>query len=181
MNSHDQALARAQWQPALFAERPSRLELLKLKATWPLTPLTIRVHRNHAFEHLATVAEIWFAWWGKAAQFLYSDYDDSLSFTFDDTEKADLELLWLDMSRFAGRFDSAELVQWLGGRLAALRARTSAPIIVAAVALTDDQLAALQKAAKEIPACAWPIFVRCKPSWASKCSTSAPPNSAARD
>jgi FkbH-like protein len=151
MNSNENALSRAQWQPALFAERPSRLELLKLKATWPLTSLTIRVHRNHAFEHLATVAETWFAWWGKAAKFLYSDYDDSLSFAFDDAEKADLEVLWLDMSRFAGRFDPAELVHWLSGRLVALRARTSVPIIMAAVELTDEQFAAMQKAAKEIP------------------------------
>ena len=77
MNSNEQALSRAQWQPVLFAERPSRLELLKLKANWPLTPLTIRVHRNHAFEHLAAVSEPWFAWWGKAVSFQYIRTNDS--------------------------------------------------------------------------------------------------------
>ena len=110
MNSHDQTLARAQWQPVLFAERPSRLELLKLRATWPLSPLTIRVHRNHAFEHIAVVSEPWFAWWGKAAKFLHSDYDDSLSFAFDNAEPAQLELVWLDASRYTERFDSTGLV-----------------------------------------------------------------------
>ena len=151
MNSNEQALARAQWQTALFAERPSRLELLKLKASWPLTPLTVRVHRNHAFEHLAAVAEPWFAWWGNSVNFLYSDYDDSLSFAFDDKEPVQLELLWLDLSRYAGRFDLTGFIEWLKGRLAALRARTSSPIILAALDATDDQHTALQKSVRELP------------------------------
>lgn len=37
------ALIRARREPVLFAERPSRLELLKLKAPWALTPLLMLV------------------------------------------------------------------------------------------------------------------------------------------
>ena len=85
------AMARAQWEPVLFAERPSRLELLKLKAHWALTPLLIRVHRNHSFEHVAATSAPGFAWWGCEAGFLYSDYDDSLSFAFDDLRPVQLD------------------------------------------------------------------------------------------
>ena len=151
MDTTHQALARAQWQTILFAERPSRVELLKLKSAWPLSTLTIRVHRNHAFEHVAAVTEPWFAWWGKSVSFVYSDYDDSLSFAFEDGAKVQLELLWLDLSRYSGRFESAALVEWLKGRLTALRAHTSAPIILVPTDATDDQQAALQKAGRDLP------------------------------
>ncbi len=91
MHPAEIALIRAQWEPALFAEKPARLELLKLQAPWPVTPVTIRVHRNHSFEHVAAASGAWFAWWGRAAGFLYSDYDDSLSFAFDDAQPAQLD------------------------------------------------------------------------------------------
>ncbi|MFO1487499.1 MAG: HAD-IIIC family phosphatase [Verrucomicrobiota bacterium] len=155
MNSNEHALARAQWQPVLFAERPSRLELLKLKPGWPLASCNIRVHRNHASEHMAAAAEAWFNWAGRTAKFLHSDYDDSLSFAFDDQEKAQLEIVWLDLGRYAGRFDSSALVDWLKSRLIALRARTNAPILLVALDASDEQHNALQKASKELPGVRW--------------------------
>ena len=151
MNSTEQVLTRAQWQPVLFAERPGRLELLKLRATWPLSPLTIRVHRNHAFENIAVLAEPWFAWWDKAPQFFYSDYDDSLSFAFDDSASVQLELVWLDAKRYQNRFDSTALVKWLNGRLTALRARTKSPIIVAILDWPEEQHSSLEKIIREMP------------------------------
>ncbi len=73
----DGTLLRFQWQEVLFAEHPRRLELLKLQAPWPLTPLRLRVHRNHAFEP-AAAARSW------DAQFA-SDVPDSGGATFGDT------------------------------------------------------------------------------------------------
>jgi FkbH-like protein len=137
MHPAEIALIRAQWETVLFAERPARLELLKLQAPWPVTPVTIRVHRNHSFEHVAAASGAWFAWWGRATGFLYSDYDDSLSFAFDNAQSAQLELIWLDLKRYQGRFESADLADWISGRVTTLRARVSTPIVLAAVG--DDE------------------------------------------
>jgi len=133
----DSALTRAHWAPVLYADRPSRLELLKLKPSGAFAPVTIRVHRNHSFEHIAAATPPWFACWGREPKFLYSDYDDSLSLAFEDAERADLELIWLDLQRYAGRFEAAELPEWLAGRFAALRARSDAPIVLAAIGVDD--------------------------------------------
>lgn len=145
MSFAEATMVRAQWQPILFGEQPKRLELLKLKPDWPLTPVRIRVHRNHSFEHIASAVAPWFAWWGHEAQFLYSDYDDSLSFAFHDQEDASLELIWIDLQRYESRFDPAGLKDWLCQRLLALRARTEAPIIIAATGEPDGWQQALVK------------------------------------
>jgi FkbH-like protein len=145
------ALFRAQWEPVLFAERPSRLELLKLKAPWALTPLLIRVHRNHSFEHVAAASAPGFAWWGCEAGFLYSDYDDSLSFAFADDKRVQLELLWLDLQRYQGRFGSVELGSWLEGRLTALRAHVSTPIVLATVGEDEELHMRLRQIARGLP------------------------------
>jgi FkbH-like protein len=144
----ESTLVLAQWAPVLFAERPSRLELLKLKSSEPLALVTIRVHRNHSFEHIAAATGPWFAWWGREPQFLYSDYDDSLSFAFDDEARPDLELIWLDLQRYEDRFETTALVEWLSGRCTALRARTSAPIILATTNLDESVHAQIVAATK---------------------------------
>ncbi len=147
------ALARAEWQPVLFAERPSRFELGKLKPNWPANPLTIRVHRNHSFEHVADAANAWFAWQGLKPEFQYSDYDDSLSFaSVSERDAGSMELI---SDRFClhytAKFAGLELVNWLENRLTALRALSKAPILVGALGIDDtlqDQLAAI---ARELP------------------------------
>ena len=151
MHPAEIALIRAQWEPVLFAERPARLELLKLQATWPMTPMIIRVHRNHSFEHVAAAGGSWFAWWGRSVGFLYSDYDDSLSFGFDDTQPAQMELIWLDLKRYQNRFESADLVDWISGRVAVLRARVSTPIVLAAVGGDEPLHERLSKAVRGVP------------------------------
>jgi FkbH-like protein len=135
----ESVVPKAEWERVLFAEQPTRTQLLRLKPVWPLVPLKVRVHRNHAFEHVASVVGPWFAWWQREPSFIYSDYDDSLAFAFDQTERVDLELLWVDLDRYGDRFASRDIQEWLGSRFTALRARTEAPIVVA-LAGTDQQL-----------------------------------------
>lgn len=125
------AMIRATWQACLFSEKPNRLELSKLKASWPLSDINIRIHRNHSFELVASATHAWFGWWGQSPIFRYSDYDDSLSFDLDSGDNVDVEVLWIDLSRYLGRFhDDAELIEWLENRLRALRFKTDAPILL---------------------------------------------------
>ncbi len=122
-------LRRARWQPALFAAEPRRLELLKLHPEWACTPFRLRVHRNQAFELVAAVLEPFLAFAGRRAEIAYGDYDDSLAFP--SSGRPDVELVWLDFTRYRERLDPAELVAWLAGRVRALRERSDAPILVA--------------------------------------------------
>lgn len=122
----DKALAKCAWQPALFAELPTRHELVALNPDWPLQPLRLRIHRNHAFEHLASVAEKWLNWWGKSLELSVGDYDDSLSFSSTKDNHTDLELIWLDLKRYP----SDQVADWLVDRVGALRALSDRPILV---------------------------------------------------
>jgi len=127
----ENAMCRATWQETLFSEIPNRLELSKLKATWPLTDITIRIHRNHSFEHVASATHAWFAWWERRPTFIYSDYDDSLYFDLDASDNVEVEIIWLDLTRYTERFaDNSELIDWLESRLRALRNKTNTPILL---------------------------------------------------
>jgi FkbH-like protein len=126
----EQALRRLEWQPVVLAETPRRLDLLALTPSWPTRELRVRVHRNTAFEYVASLLPPFLAFAGLSATFEYSDYDDSLSGAAPDAAAADLELVWLDFDRYAD-VDPVELADWLCERLQALRARTLAPILVA--------------------------------------------------
>jgi FkbH-like protein len=145
------AVTKAEWGPTLFAELPRRNQLLRLKPSWPLFPLKVRVHRNHAFEHVASVAGPWFAWWQREPAFIYSDYDDSLAFTFKDEERADLEVVWLDLDRYRDQFNNSQILDWLAGRFIALRARTPAPIVVALTGADHQSHSSLLKTGRIVP------------------------------
>ncbi len=151
MQAFEIALSRAQWQPVLFADRPTRFSLLKLRPTWPLAPVVIRVHRNHAFEHVGDASVPWFAWWGRAPKFLYSDYDDSLSFAVAEDTSAHLEVIWLDLGRYHERSDGASLHDWIAERIAALRARLTAPILFIPVGAHDADYPGLAGAVSRTP------------------------------
>jgi FkbH-like protein len=120
--------ARLEWQPALFAQRPDRRMLLRLKAPWPLGPRRIRFHRNHGIELALSVLRPFLEYAGVAPEFVIGDYDDSL--TFGALDAADLEVVWLDYARFADRMAPADLADWLGDRLRVLRGRSAAPVLV---------------------------------------------------
>jgi FkbH-like protein len=126
----ERSLERLEWQPVVLAEAPRRLDLLGLTPSWPTRELHVRVHRNTAFEYVASLLPAFLAFAGLSASFEYSDYDDSLSGAGLDPSPADIELVWLDLDRYAGA-DPVALADWLTARLQALRARTLAPILVA--------------------------------------------------
>ena len=154
----DIALTRAEWQQVLFSERPSRRGLLRLKPSWPCSPLRLRVHRNHPFEYVASVLSPFLAFARLDATVVLSDYDDALTWA-DVTVRADdqpfdVELVWLDFCRYRGRSSPEELASWLLERVAALRAGTDAPILVADDA--EDAVAArfneeLLRSARTVP------------------------------
>jgi FkbH-like protein len=119
---------RTSWQSALFAAEVERRELLRLRAPWPLARRRIRVHRNHAVELALSVARPYLEFAGIAPDWDVGEYDDSL--TFQAVEPADVDVIWLDYTRFAARMEPEEIAKWLRDRLIALRARTPGPILV---------------------------------------------------
>jgi FkbH-like protein len=137
----EEALAKCAWQPALFAELPKRHELATLNADWLVQPLRLRVHRNHAFEHLASAAEKWLNWWGKSLELAIGDYDDSLSFGATNDDTADLDLVWLDLARYP--VDQVE--DWLVDRLGALRALSDRPILVLVISALPEMRERISK------------------------------------
>ena len=62
-----------------------------------------------ALEFITSVAAPYLAMAGVAVEWLYGDYDDSL--TFAAAGDADAELIWLDYSRF-GRADPTVMSAW---------------------------------------------------------------------
>ena len=120
--------ARFEWQTALFAPQPDRRVLLGLNAPWPTSPRRIRFHRNHAIEYSLSVLRPFLEYAGIRPELLVGDYDDSLSFA--SAGDADVEVVWLDYARFADRLSPDAVASWLGTRIAALRTRTSAPVLV---------------------------------------------------
>jgi FkbH-like protein len=122
-------LRRAEWQPTVFAEQLRRLDLLRLDASWPCDPFLLRVHRNQAFEFVASVLGPFLAFGGRRADIRYGDYDDSLALPVEG--RADVELLWVDFDRYGQRLSPRELAAWLGERVQSLRERTDAPILIA--------------------------------------------------
>ena len=121
------AVAKALRQGVLFAPTLKRGELAGLSADWPLAQLTVQVVRNTAFEMVAAATPAFLAYADLAVTWRYSDYDDSLAFAEPPGDAAAV-LLWLDFERY--RRDDAALADWLAERVGALRALTSAPILV---------------------------------------------------
>jgi len=66
--SADAALTRAEWQGYLFSARPVRRELLSLVPPWSTRAIGLRVHRNHAFESVASVLSRYLAFAGISAE-----------------------------------------------------------------------------------------------------------------
>lgn len=150
-NPGDFALEKAQWQDQLFKEYPDRLSLMKMKAFWPCRDLSIHVHRNHSFEHLASVASAYFAYADMAPRYDYGDYDDSLTFSWSTGKEAGLELIWLDVQRYPESFRNLQLGDWLRERLLVLRAQSFAPILVVAVPASQGVFEQIQSAIQDIP------------------------------
>jgi FkbH-like protein len=121
-----------EWQRIIFAARPRRLDLLRLRASWELRPIRIRVHRNQPFEFVASVLAPFLAFAGLAPDILIGPYDDALAGIAAPVEPGpDVEIVWLDFERYLDRHEPEDLAGWLAGRVSALRGTTTAPILVA--------------------------------------------------
>jgi FkbH-like protein len=119
-------LVRVQWQSAVFRETLRRIDLLSLANEFPVTGIRVRVHRNQPFEFVAATLSPFLAYAGYSASLTYTDYADSL--TSEDRSPADVEVVWLDFTRYR---DPEALHGWLRERLANIRSYSSAPILLA--------------------------------------------------
>lgn len=143
-------IKRMEGQPILFSARPTRLSLQQLDVgeDWNRA-VSVNVWRNHAMEAIASLAQPYFAFGRWQVAFNFKDYDDSLM--FGGHSAADIELLWLDSSRYLENTDFAAWSEWLLSRLGVLRAATSAPIIVATWLETDEQRHRMQAIVDALP------------------------------
>ena len=119
-------LARASWQPMIFAEDPRRSDLLGLKPDWPVGPVRIAVLRNQPFEFVASVLTPFLAFSGWMPEFTYSAYSDTLD--FEPAADTGLILVWLDFDRY--QLDGDALLSWISERLAGLRRATDVNVLI---------------------------------------------------
>lgn len=78
---------------------PTRLELIDYKKKNKGIHKKISIYRNHSFELVEHTITPYLDFSGFDVDFVYSDYDDSLSFFNLDSE-SDLLILWLDVTRY---------------------------------------------------------------------------------
>lgn len=117
-------------QKKMFAEKPSRIDLLGVDgAKDSSSKLVVNVWRNHAFETIGTLVAPYLALRDLQVEFNIGGYDDSFSFV--GNRAANIELIWIDCRRLTQRLGFAGWLLWLKDRLRALRALSDAPIVVA--------------------------------------------------
>lgn len=87
-------------QNFIFESNLSRSKLLSYSSTLTnLKKFRISVYRNHSFELIENTIKPFFNYARISAEFIYSDYDDSLSFLNLD-QSSDLLILWIDATRY---------------------------------------------------------------------------------
>ena len=125
-------------QKFLLEKDPTRLELLKYVPN-SKNEIKICVYRNHSFEIVEHTIGAYLDFSNLKAKFVYSDYDDSLSFLNIDTT-ADLLIIWLDISRYK----TSNVEGFISERISTLRKTYKKPIIFAGanakVNLKDDSV-----------------------------------------
>lgn len=137
------SLHKYESQLVLFSKKLSRQKILGL----PLLNegqkvFKINVWRNHSFETLIPLIDPYAKFGRWDAHFIFGGYDDSLM--FNEWRLADVELLWLDTTRYPLEQDFGLWSSWLCERLKTLRSYSSAPILLATWAPNDEQNAELQ-------------------------------------
>lgn len=124
------SMRRIEAQSVLFSPVISRLAILGLRQTsGACRSALVNVWRNHAVEPVIELARPYLEFGRWKIEFSLGDYDDSLSFA--NHAPADLELLWLDSTRYSTFGPAGAWLDWLGTRIGTLRAMTSAPIVLA--------------------------------------------------
>lgn len=86
-------------QKLLMEECPTRRTLLNYTPVTQHPSYRIGVYRNHSFELVEHTIKAYLDYAEMSAEFIYSDYDDSLSF-FNLDLTTDLLILWLDLNRY---------------------------------------------------------------------------------
>lgn len=85
-------------QEFLFEREPTRMDLLNYAASVE-TSYRVFICRNHSFELIENTIKPYLEYGGVGVEFLYSSYDDSLSFLELDPN-VDMVILWLDLSNY---------------------------------------------------------------------------------
>lgn len=112
----------------LFSPTPKRSDILSLSKTLDFAHtqhFRFNIHRNHAFEPIQSVITPFLHYANIRAEYIYSDYDDSLNFA---NSGADLEIIFLDLHRY--KLQGENLESFLLDRALALRALSNAPILL---------------------------------------------------
>lgn len=107
----------------LYADVLKRMTLLDFAEKASGSKIKVSVHRNHAFEMVASVLNAFLQESGLCADFEYSDYDDSFNFQHFD---ADVHILWIDVNRY--KIDN--IAEFIKERVKALRSHTTKPILI---------------------------------------------------
>ena len=101
----------------------TRMEILKYKG-FPkkLRSIHISVYRNHAFEVMEGILQVFLKISGLQAKFFYSNYDDSFHFTTL-SEANDLNIIWIDFSHYAQK-------NWFKDKIKQLREISKKPVLI---------------------------------------------------
>ena len=114
-------------QSFVLGKTPSRRQLLEY-APISRNAVKVCVYRNHSFELVEHTIGAFLDFAGLKADFVYSDYDDSLSF-IDLPSDADLLILWLDLARYK----IASVETFVNERIAALKTSFKKPVLLVPV------------------------------------------------
>ena len=111
----------------LLEKNLTRLQILKTieDKDVELKNINISVYRNHSFEHMENMINKFLLQSNLKASFVYSDYDDSFNF-FKLSEKNDLNLIWIDFSRYK----NIDINSWFLNRIKHLKLHSNKPILV---------------------------------------------------
>lgn len=109
----------------IFKQELNRLKLSPTILNKNNKILKIAVHRNHSFEMVSSILNVFLNFSGLEAEFLYSDYDDSLNFT-DISKEADIHIIWLDLQRY----NNIDIKEWIKERIFTLKSISNSKIIL---------------------------------------------------
>jgi FkbH-like protein len=119
------------WQSTVFAETLRRQALRRLEPTWPRRDVRLHVVRNQPFEFVENALGAFLSFARIQARLTFGPYDDSLAQpTAGMPGDVHAVIVWLRFDHY-GELSPEELADWLADRVAAVRAETAVPILVA--------------------------------------------------
>jgi FkbH-like protein len=123
------SVLRADCQRVLFSTTLQARDILGIaEVPGELIKVKANIHRNQGFEIIARLMTPFSAFAGYALETSISSYDDSLSFR--DYAAADVEIIWLDYSRYLNGSDPKSVADFVQERISALRSMTDRPILI---------------------------------------------------